>query len=303
MQTRSLETLVRISQIESFTEAASLQNMTLPALSMQMKALELELGVALFDRGFRPPKLTPLGRQIAEQAKEVVTQARTLSNLCVPTDRLMGHFRLGFIQSASVRILPTFIQNAQRLAPQATFQYSTALSETLTEHVLNNQLDAAVVTQVGSTDKIFYYDEITSEDLALAVPAKFASTSIASLPEQLTFIHFMPTTGIGRLIAARLESLPRKPIQTLVLDGIESALECVKRGIGYTILPLQDIERYVDANIFVHPAGASRLKRKLALITRRDVQTDLWRSQMFAVFLCEQQIKSKCGHDLNPALN
>lgn len=285
MQIRSLETLVRIAQVTSFTEAAALQNMTLPALSMQMKALETELDAVLFDRGFRPPKLTPLGRQVAEQAKTVISQAQTLKNLCLSTDSLMGHFRLGFIQTASVRILPGFILSTQRLAPRATFQYSTALSETLTDQVLNNLQDAAVVTQVGSTDKFLRYDEISSEELALAVPAAYAETPISSLPEQLTFIHFRSTTGIGRLITSRMESLPIRPTQTLVLDGIESIMECVRRGIGYTILPLQDLMRHVDSDVFVHPAASSKLKRRLSLVTRQDQQTDLWRAQLLAIFM------------------
>ena len=104
MQTRSLETLIRIAQVQSFSQAAELQHMTLSALSMQMKALEAELGVALFDRSFRPPKLTPLGHQVAQQARVVVGQAEALQNLCLSKDRLVGRFRLGFIQSGSVRI-------------------------------------------------------------------------------------------------------------------------------------------------------------------------------------------------------
>ena len=284
MQTRSLETLVQIAQVRSFTEAAKLRNMTLPALSMQMKALELELDAELFDRGFRPPKLTPLGRQVAEHAKEVIAQAQALSSLCLPTDRLVGHFRLGFIQSASVRILPSFIEQTRLRASQATFQYSTALSETLTERVLNSELDAAVITQVGSTDEIMRYDEIALEELALAVPSSFRNTPLADLSDQLTFIHFMPTTGIGRLIASHVEKLPRKPRETVVLDGIESALECVKRGIGYTILPLEDMRRYLDDTVFLHPSGSSGLKRKLSLITRQDSRTELWRTKMLSFF-------------------
>ena len=53
MQTRSLVTLVRISQVQFFSKAAELEGMTLSALSMQMKALEAEFGVNLFDRSCR----------------------------------------------------------------------------------------------------------------------------------------------------------------------------------------------------------------------------------------------------------
>lgn len=284
MQTRSLETLVRIAQVQSFTEAADLQNMTLSALSMQMKALEAELGVDLFDRSFRPPKLTPLGHRVAEQARTVVAQSKTLQDLCRATESLIGNFRLGFVQSASVRILPSFIQAARQNAPQANFFYSTGLSADLVERVSNSKLDAAVVTQVEDLDDDLRYDVLTSENLALAVPAQFAESDLAALARSLIFLHFMPTTGIGRLIGTQLTSLGHKPRQTLVLDGIEAALECVKRGIGYTILPEPDIARYQDARIVVHRSATSGLKRRLALATRRDAQTDLWRDHLVGLF-------------------
>lgn len=68
MQTRSLKSLVQISQVGSFAKAAEQLNMTLSALSMQIKSLELELGVNLFDRSVRPPRLTPIGRSILDEA-------------------------------------------------------------------------------------------------------------------------------------------------------------------------------------------------------------------------------------------
>ena len=74
MQTRALKNLVKISQVESFLQASDQLNMTLPALSMQMKALETELDVALFDRSVRPPRLTAIGRLVVEKARGIISQ-------------------------------------------------------------------------------------------------------------------------------------------------------------------------------------------------------------------------------------
>ena len=284
MQIRALETLVRISQVHSFSEAADLQFRTLSALSMQMKALEAELGVELFDRSFRPPRLTPIGRQIAQQAERVIAQAQILQNITMPDNSLVGHFRMGFIQSTGVRFLPKFIQQAKTAAPKASFQFISGLSEKLTELVLNNQLDAAVVTQVDDRSDALCYDVIATEDLALVVPTSEAELPIADLPEALTFIHVMPSTGIGRLIAKRQETLTRKPAKVLVLDSIEAALECVKLGLGYTILPLPDVQRYRDGDVFIHPAGPSRIKRKISLVSRPDAENSLWKAQLLKLF-------------------
>jgi len=281
MQTRSLETLVKVSQVQSFSEAAELQGMTLSALSMQMKALETELAVELFDRSSRPPRLTPMGLKIAKQAQNVIEQTQALKNLALPSDSLTGHFNLGFIQSAGVRILPEFIHRANGEAPKASFQFMSGLSEYLTELVASSRLDAAVVTQTTGLSADLHYDIIESEELVLLVPLAHSATAIDALPDVLTFIHFMPSTGIGKLIAKRLKALNREPAKVLVLDNIEAAVECVKLGLGYTILPLPDVKRYRNEDVFIHPPGPSRIDRNLSLVTRRDAQTNRWRHRIW----------------------
>ena len=62
MQTLPLKTLLKIKQVQSFAMTAEHLNMTLSAVSMQMKTLEQQLGVSLFDRQFRPPQTDSNGR-------------------------------------------------------------------------------------------------------------------------------------------------------------------------------------------------------------------------------------------------
>ena len=76
MQTRSLRSLIKISQTGSFLRAAEQLHVTLSALSMQMKTLEAELGVGLFDRTVRPPRLTPMGRAVVVRAKDSSTRTQ-----------------------------------------------------------------------------------------------------------------------------------------------------------------------------------------------------------------------------------
>lgn len=106
VQTRSLRTLVKISQAGSFAQAAGQLGITLSTLSMQMKALETELGVALFDRNHRPPRLTPLAVSVVEQATAMLRHEDQMVELCRPSDTLVGHFKLGFVTTAAVRLLP-----------------------------------------------------------------------------------------------------------------------------------------------------------------------------------------------------
>ena len=257
--------------------------MTLSALSMQMKALEAELDVELFDRSFRPPRLTPLGRQVAEQAKGVISAVGALHDLSNAGGGLNGAFQMGFIQSASARILPKFVILANENEPRATFRYSSNLSEVLTEQVALGQLDAAIVTRVEGAGRGLHADLIASEPMALAVPVGVGTLSAAALSQHLPFIHFRPSTGIGKLIAASLGAGGALPLSTLVLDSIEACMECVKEGVGYTVLPLPDILRYADARVRVVEGALEGLTRDLVMLTRDDAQAQRWRPRLLSL--------------------
>lgn len=277
MQARALETLIRIHEVQSFSRAAGLQNMTLSALSMQMKALEAELGVNLFDRSFRPPRMTPLGRQVVAQARTLVREHKSILELCGADDPLRGTFQMGFVQSSAVRLLPGFIELARKKAPNADFLFVSGLSETLSEQVALGRLDCAVVTRAGEVQQNLRYELIASEKMGFAAPAAYDGLGPAELANLLPFIHFMPSTGIGKLIASTFGlSTGLSQHKVLVLDSIETCMECVKTGLGYTILPEPDIRRYLDDRAVAGKFDGTEILRDLVLVSHEDAGTDRW---------------------------
>lgn len=270
MQTRALKTLVKIAHFESFATAADQLNMTLSTVSMQMKTLERDLGVLLFDRSFRPPKLTPVGRSVARRAEDVLAAEEALIDVCRPSDRLTGSFRVGFVSTASVRLLPNFLKRAKRLAPGARFDLETGLSHFLEQKILDGLLDAAVVTASEQADPQLRYDVLRHERLVYAAPVSAKGRSLEALVSELPFLQFAPTTGIGKLIMRQLSGyrdLDRRRIH--VLDSVESIVECVKAGIGFTLLQEPDIRRYADEQVEIFAAENAEIARQLVLATLR----------------------------------
>ncbi|SOH94960.1 DNA-binding transcriptional regulator, LysR family [Monaibacterium marinum] len=287
MNLRALETLVQILTVPSFSAVAQIRNMTLSAVSMQMKALEAELGVELFDRQSRPPRLTPLGRQVALQSRGILEARDTVTTLCQRGEKLVGQFLIGFIQTASVRILPGFLEAARREAAGASFQFSAGLSETLSDFVAEGRLDAAVVTQVDPMPAHLCVQRLATEEMVMALPATHADADQVQLEAQLPFIRFRPSTGIGRLISASLSQVSAQP-QQIILDSIEGTLECVKRGLGYTVLPRPDVERYCDAQMVIRTVSDLYPSRDLVLVTRNDRQSDGWRDALFSLMVTQE---------------
>lgn len=284
MQTRAYHTLVTISEVGSFAETARRLNMTLSAVSMQMKALEQQLDVALFDRSQRPPRLTVQGREIAARARDIVSAERDLLKACQPAAALRGTFHVGFVLTASVRLLPGFLAATAQAFPDARFEVETGLSADLEARIQRGQLDAAVLTVAAPREDIFEHAVLRTEALVYALPETHRGRSVAWLLEHLTFLHFAPSSGIGHLIAGHLATLPGPPARTILLDGMEAIVECVSQGLGFTILPEPDVARYAGPSIAIRPVGGAGLSRDLALIARRgDFTPHHWR-QLAAVF-------------------
>ncbi len=244
--------------------------MTLSALSMQMKALETELGVDLFDRSVRPPRLTPIGRTIVEAATPLLRSEDRLLDLCKPTDRLVGHFRIGFVTSAAVRLLPDFLKNAAERAPQASFSFETGLSKILQEKLVSGQLDAALVTDADGVPDVLSEWVLREEPFVFAAHEALLNDGLTGLLREHPFFHFMPNTGIGKLIAEEMLQRDRpKSAETIVLDNLETIMECISAGLGFTLLPAPDVERYRSASVKSIRLPQSSA-RKLVLATLRE---------------------------------
>ncbi|MGF1445046.1 MAG: LysR family transcriptional regulator [Pikeienuella sp.] len=266
MTPRSLRTLVAISELGTLSRAADQLGLTLSAVSMQMKALEAELGARLFDRTTRPPRLTPIGRRIAEAAREVVAAEQRLFSLAAERG-LAGDWRIGFILTASVRILPNFLLRARETAPDARFAVETGLSEPLAEAVGRGRLDAAIVTRAGPAAESLRLTHLATEELVYALPPGSDGLSLRACCARLPFLQFTPDTGIGRLVARHLAREGLAPARQIVLDGIEAILESVARGIGFTALPRPDVARYAKPGTGLRPMADPPLTRDVVLAT------------------------------------
>ncbi|WP_170760889.1 LysR family transcriptional regulator [Ruegeria lacuscaerulensis] len=280
MQISAFETLVAIAQHSSFSRTAEIRNMTLSAVSMQMKSLEEELGASLFDRRYRPPKLTPLGIRVAQDARTIVDAFSVLKSRCVSTGELTGAYRIGFVPSAGARILPNFLRTAKQLAPKAMFHTSTGLSETLCEQVRTGQLDAAVVTEISDATFELCCETLIRDEMVVAAPLPSKAGGLIELSQTHPFLHFIPSSGIGKLIAQYCDQMQLKSSDVIILDSIEAIVNCVKNGIGYALLPKADVIRYGADQVLVLPCEPQPLFRNISLVTREDALTETWRPKL-----------------------
>jgi LysR family hydrogen peroxide-inducible transcriptional activator len=154
MNLRDLKYLVALADSQHFGQAAERCFVSQPTLSGQIKKLEEELGVMLFERSKRSVETTHAGEAIVAQARQVLEQADALKQLAQShQDPLVGPLRMGVIPTLSPYLMPLILQPLHKQYPQIKLVLSEELTDTLLLRLAKHEIDAALLaTSVEDTD-------------------------------------------------------------------------------------------------------------------------------------------------------
>ena len=155
---RDLKYLVVLADTRHFGQAAERCFVSQPTLSGQIKKLEAELGVTIFERTRRSVKITPLGEAIVAQARQVLEQADALVQLAQSNrDPLVGPLRMGAIPTLSPYLMPLILKPLKKRYPQIKLVLSEELTDTLLARLGKHEIDAALLaTPVEDPDFAIY---------------------------------------------------------------------------------------------------------------------------------------------------
>lgn len=267
MNLRALETLVAIAEAGSFAAAAERIGVTQSAISMQMKALEAELGVALFDRSRRPPTLNEAGRRILDGAREMTRLGEALRATAAGA-RARQRFRLGVIPTAATGIVPDALAALARRAPDLRIRIESGLSADLARRVVQGGLDAAVVTETARLERGLSVRTIAEEPLVVVAPADAADGDARRLLRSRPFVRFNRRTGVGRVIDAAIRAQRIAVSEAMELDSIEAILAMVGRGLGVAVVPSGSLEGLAAERLVALPFGEPTVTRRVGLLER-----------------------------------
>lgn len=171
LSTRQLRYFEALARHLHFGRAAEECAVTQPALSMQIREMEADLGVELVERGRTGVRLTAAGEEAAERARGVLASLADLERSVRARGRLLeGRLRLGVIPSVAPYLLPRLLPEVGRLYPGLEL----ALRETQTEQLLAE-------LSTGSLDLVIL--SLPVDDPALASLALFDDAFLLAVPE------------------------------------------------------------------------------------------------------------------------
>lgn len=271
MTLTELKYIVTLSQSRHFGRAAEACHVSQPTLSVAIKKLESELGVAIFERGKNSVSVTPLGEKIVSQARRVLDESRSIKELAsAGKHQLNSPLKLGAIFSIGPYLFPHLIPALRSAAPHMPMYLEEGYTGTLRRQLSDGELDAIIVA-LPFTEPDVVCRELYQEPFEVVLPidhhwAKFDRIS----PEQLLEEDLL-LLGEGHCFRDQVlnlcPALSRKPNSLLgnVTQGssLESIKHMVATGLGITVLPrsaIYEVDRnWVMTKPFVTPTPTRRV--------------------------------------------
>ena len=141
MEIRNIITFVRIAELQNFSKTAEQLGYSQSAVTMQIKQLEEELNVQLFERIGKRVKLTQAGHKLLPRAQDILQAVRRAEDITRDPEDITGKLRIGTAESLLISVLPPIIIEFSRLCPHVEVITHTALVTDLFNMVRQNDID------------------------------------------------------------------------------------------------------------------------------------------------------------------
>ncbi len=150
-----LEYIVAVDTFRHFGRAAENCFITQPTLSMQIKKLEEDLEVIIFDRSKQPLIPTDVGRRIIEQARIALQESQKINNIIKDHKNLIsGELKIGIIPTLAPYLLPLFIGNYKRKYPSINIKIEELTTANIIDHLHRDLLDVGILVTPLNEDRI-----------------------------------------------------------------------------------------------------------------------------------------------------
>lgn len=284
MDLKQLAYFVRVAELGSFTRASVALAIAQPALSRQIRLLEVELRQNLLIRNGRGAQPTEAGQLLLKHGRGILHQVELArEELGAVRGALAGRVSIGLPPSLSRLISVPLTHAFKQHLPQAHLTLTEGFSVLMLEGMRVGNLDMAVLYDAAHSPDV----EITTlhtEELVLISKAASAKKPavkgqtiqrqlIQRQPIQLADVADLPLILPSRpnafrmLIENEMSAIGSKPRVTLEVDGLNAILSLVKEGLGHAVLPSYTLSNFDDPTSFtLRSIRGPRITSELMLV-------------------------------------
>jgi len=277
MELKQLEYFRHVAELGSFTRAASFLSVVQPALSRQVRQLEVELGQNLFERNGRGVVLTRAGTRLLEHTRGILTQVgRARQELEDQRSGDSGHLALGLPPSLGSSLTVPLVQAFERTLPNASLGTVEGLSTYILEWLNVGRVDCALVYNAKSSATVDV-EPVLHDPLFLIGPlgrtaserraARTAAIPVAALAEHALVMPSRPH-AMRMAVENALSAMDKKIDVVHEIESIPAIIDLVRQGRGHGVLPLNAIRatQWAD-HVSVQPIGNPALTISLSIAT------------------------------------
>jgi len=244
MNLRDLKYVIAVAETNHFGKAAEHCFVSQPTLSGQIKKLEEELGVTIFERTNRSVEITPIGESILEHARIMVEQANVITQLAqAHQDPLAGPLRIGVIPTLSPYLMPLILVPIRKQHPQMNLVLSEEMTDTLLERLHNHEIDAALLATEADSQDLKAMD-LFDEPLWIAYPSKHPFYTKEKISRRDLDDANLLLLSEGHCLAKQVmdvchlkERKDQGDMADLRASSLETLLQLVSAGFGTTLVP------------------------------------------------------------------
>jgi LysR family hydrogen peroxide-inducible transcriptional activator len=269
MNLQDLRYFIALAEQQHFGRAASICHVSQPTLSGQIKKIEQELGVVLFERSNKQVTLTPNGESALRHAKDALDAVELLRRVAATSkDQLAGPMKLGVIPTIAPYLMPLVLREMRSEFPKMRLDLWEDQTKALLDLLTRRELDAALIATDVEEGQLTSLSLFVEPFLA-ALPRSHRLANRRTIREKDLAADVLVLSeghclADQTLIACGRQALAKQPLQAASLSTL---IQLVAEGYGTTLVPQLAASSVKDPRIVLRPL-AGRSSRIIRLVSR-----------------------------------
>ncbi|MGG0586477.1 LysR family transcriptional regulator [Priestia megaterium] len=271
MDIKQLIYFLTIAEEGNISKAADRLHMAQPPLSQQLKLLEEELGVILFERNTRRMQITDAGQLLQNRAQQIIDlMEKTSKELNDLKEGSQGLLSIGTISSAGETLVPIMVQNFHKVYPGVDFRIKESSTFEILELVKRGVVEIGVIRTPFNLEA-FDYISLPEEPMMAAALDSLVDTN-------KTFLNLDELKGKPLLFhnryANNIEEACKKsgfePKVKCRIDDTRTMLNWASDGMGIALIPRDMMALIPDSNLHLIEIKEETLATKIIVIWRKN---------------------------------
>lgn len=263
-------TLVAVADRGSFAAAAEVVCVSNAAVGQQMRRLEDQLQVKLFDRTQQPPRLNQLGLALVPKARDLLRSHDTILDGLGGDAALIGDFALGAVPSAIRGLIPVSVKHLVDRYPKLHVRVIPEMTGELYLQVEEGVIDAAVISEPHRIGRNMNWFPLAEEELVLLTSPEVTESDPALILATMPYVRHSRRASVGVLAEDWLLRNGVSVRDVVEMGSLENLISMVAHNLGVSIVPNLCVPDPIFERLRRLPLGGERTVRRLGVVTRTD---------------------------------